>query len=366
MMTYADYPPEPPPDYEYDFEPPPDDLRFMDEPPPEKYDYEPEPFVVSPDQQSLPGFEPPLPEPPVNWSWLDARFVGLEQVDAGGDLTGYEVGCVDLYADTVSGDLGGTFLRVQAFAPDELDQAEDLFNRLNNYAYDQGMGAHDIPDLAERAAAKIAGREGEEPPAWRALTSDEYMLFEREFGLAPAAPEPDVPPEYAHDDLLRTAYELGGVVVEMEEQEHYPAAQALEEIGLSADGFDPDRDPPPFYDARTNTAYWIGVYQPDPSDREVCVASILSLTRDPDSGVYEAQLAPCVVGDWDKAYEASEHLIGVADRSDDIERVFEAAEGMAIAGNQRDEWQHERGVELEPDSAQDIGEYAAQQWELDL
>ena len=55
-MTYADFPPEgvpaePPPDYEYDYEPPPDDLRFMDEAPPESYDYEPEPFVVSPDQQ---------------------------------------------------------------------------------------------------------------------------------------------------------------------------------------------------------------------------------------------------------------------------------------------------------------------------
>jgi hypothetical protein len=272
---------------------------------------------------------------------------------------------VDLYADTVSGDLGGTFLRVQAFEPDELDQAEDLFNRLNNYAYDQGMDAHDIPDLAERAAAKIAGREGEESPEWRALTPNEYALFEREFGLA-QEPEPDIPPEYAHDELLRAAYELGGVAVEIEEPEHYPAAQALEDIGLSADGFDPDRDPPPFYDEATNTAYWIGVYQPDLDDREVCIASILSLTRDPDSGAYEALLAPCVVGDWDKAYEASEHLIGVADRSDDIERVFEAAEGMAIAGNQRDEWQHERGVELEPDSARDIGEYAAQQWELDL
>ncbi len=375
-MTYQPdtFPPEPPPDYEFDYEPPPeavismpppDDLSFMDEPPPEAYDYEPEPFVVSPDQQALPGFEPPQPEPPDNWSWLDARFVGLEQVDAGGEVTGYEVGAVDLYADTVSGDLGGTFLRVQAFDAGELDQAEDLLNRLNDYAYDQGMGAHDIPDLAERAAAKIAGREGEEIPEWRALTPNEYTLFEREFGLA-RDPEPDVPPEYAHDELLRTAYELGGVVVEMEEPEHYPAAQALEEIGLSADGFDPDRDPPPFYDQATNTAYWIGVYQPDPDDQEVSVASILSLTRDPDSGVYEAQLAPCVVGDWDKAYEASEHLIGVADRSDDIERVFEAAEGMAIAGNQRGEWQHERGVELEPDSAQDIGEYAAQQWELDL
>ena len=358
-----EYDDEPPPDFVYDYEPPPDDLRFIDEPPPETYDYEPEPFVVSPDQPVLPGFEPP--EPPDNWSWLDARFVALEQVAGDGEVTGYEIGCVDMYADTVSGDLGGTFQQVQAFDANELDQAEDLFNRLNEYTYDQGMGAHDLPDLAERAAAKIAGRESVEPPEPRALTPDEYALFEREFGLVEDT-EPDIPPEYAHDDLLRAAYELGGVVIEMEEPAHYPAAQALEEIGLSADGFDPASDPPPFYDATTNTAYWVGVYQPDPDDQEVCVASILSLTRDPDSGTYEAQLAPCVAGDWDKAYEASEHLIGIAERGDDIDRVFEAAEGMAIATQQRDEWQHERGVELEPVSARDIGEYAAQQWELDL
>ena len=78
----------------------------MDEPPPEAYDYEPEPFVVPPDQLALPGLEPSPPEPPDNWSWLDARFVGLEQVDAGGELTGYEIGCVDLYADTLH--VGGT------------------------------------------------------------------------------------------------------------------------------------------------------------------------------------------------------------------------------------------------------------------
>ena len=219
--------------------------------------------------------------------------------------------------------------------------------------------------MAERAAAKIASREGVDTPKWRALSPDEYTLFEREFGLGRNS-DTDIPPEYTHDDLLRTAYELGGVAVDLEEPEHYPAAQALEEIGLAADGFDPDRDLPPFYDAQTNTAYWIGVYQPDPDDLELCVASILSLTRDPDSGAYEAQIAPCMVGDWDQAYQASEHLMGIAERSDDIERVFEAAEGMAIAGYQREGWQHARGVELEPNSAQDIGAYAAQQWELDL
>ena len=254
---------------------PPDELRFLEEPPPEEYDYEPEPFMVAPGQQSLPGMEP-LAEPPDHWAWLDARFVGLEQVDDRGSLTGYEVGCVDLYADTVSGDLGGTFLRVQDFGPNERDEAEDLLNRLNGYASEKNLAAHELPNLAEKVARKIAGREGFEPPRWRELTTDEYGLFAREFGLGQDA-EPDVPPEYAQDELLRTAYELGGVEFEQPD----PAAQALQQIGLSAEGFDPDRDMPPFYDETTHTAYWVGIYQPQAEDREVCFASILSLTRDP-------------------------------------------------------------------------------------
>ena len=344
------------------YEPPPLDLHAMP-PPPDLDDYEPEPFVVAPGQPALPGLEPP--QPPDSWAWLDARIVGLEQFDDAGKLSGYQVGCVDLYADTVSGDLGGALLPVGSFGPDNLDAAEDLFQRLNGYVNARGLSAHQVPDLAERAAAKIAERESVDTPEWRALSPDEYTLFEREFGLDQAA-APDIPPDHAHDDLLRTAYELGGVAVTLDEPEHTPAAQALEDIGLAVEGFDPDHDPPPFYDDVTNTAYWIGVYQPDADDRDVCVASILSLTRGPDSGAYEAQLAPCMVGDWDRAYEASEHLIQIAERSADIERVFEAAEGMAIAGQQRDDWQHERGVALEPESAQDIGEYAAQQWELEL
>jgi hypothetical protein len=360
-MTYApDFPVEPPEEYDYEA---PDDVSFLDEPP-EGYDYEPEPFLSAPapGQAALPGFEPPV-HPENDWSWLDARFVGLEQVDQTGQLTGCEVGCVDLYADTASGDLGGLFLPVQAFELDELDQAEDLLNRLNGYAYDKNLAAHELPDLAEKAAVKIAVRENLAPPEWRGLTPDEYALFESEWGLVQDI-EPDMPPEQVQDDLLRMAYELGGVEAEIEET--HPAAQALTGIGLTAGDFDPDRDAPPFYDETTQTAYWIGIYQPDPDDRETCVTSILSLTRDPDSGAYEAQLAPCVAGDWDKAYQSSEHLIGIAQRSDDIGRVFEAAEGMAIAADQRQEWQHERGVALEPESAQDIAGYAAQQWELEL
>ena len=60
--------------------------------------------------------------------------------------------------------------------------------------------------------------------------------------------------------------------------------QALNAIGVQAENFDPNADPPPFYDAETGTAYWIGVFQPDKDDRENCVTSILSLGRNPETG----------------------------------------------------------------------------------
>ena len=54
----------------------------------------------------------------------------------------------------------------------------------------------------------------------------------------------------------------------------------------------------------------------------------------------------------------------------EAESVFVATdldrEGEAIAAHQREGWQHGRGVPLEPESAQYIGDYAARTWELHL
>src|SRR5690606_24854660 len=120
-----------------------------------------------------------------------------------------------------------------------------------------------------------------------------------------------------------------------------------------------------FYDAETGTAYWIGVFQPDREDRENCVASILSLGRNPDTGEVEAQLAPCVPGDWDKAYSAAEYLIGVTQKGG-IDRCFDAAEGMALAADQRGLWETPLGVPLEKEAAQEIADYTRDNWEVEL
>lgn len=177
-------------------------------------------------------------------------------------------------------------------------------------------------------------------------------------------PDFDVPDDM--DALLHTAMELGGIVTELPAPpaDDSAAFKALSEIGLEADGADLDRDPPPFFDPETNTAFWIGVFQPDVNDKECCIASILSLTR-AENGDVDAQLAPCVPGDWDKAYGVCEYLLGVMERGG-IEPCLDAAEGMALATDQRELWERERGIPLETDAAQGLADVARNEWHIEL
>ncbi|MCP4594567.1 MAG: hypothetical protein GY842_27870, partial [bacterium] len=209
-----------------------------------------------------------------------------------------------------------------------------------------------------------------EPENWRGAEPDEYTAYEYICDLESFDQElADDPPEEVIDPLIQTAIELGGVVVEQEVEAavevDQAAFQALNAIGIQAENFDPTADPPPFYDAETGTAYWIGIFQPDRDDRENCVTSILSLGRNPDTDEMEAQLAPCVPGDWDKTYGAAEYLIQVAGHGG-IEQVFDAAEGMALATDQRELWERDRGVPLEVDATQNIADYARETWEVEL
>jgi hypothetical protein len=177
----------------------------------------------------------------------------------------------------------------------------------------------------------------------------------------------DIPSEAARDPLLAEALALGGV-----EMAHRPelaveedTTQALSAIGIQAEGFDSISEPPPFVDEQTGTAYWIGVFQEDVDDPDHCITSILSVGRNPETGAVEAQLAPCVPGSWDKAYDAAEYLINVAQRGG-IDRCFDAAEGMALATDQRDFWDAERGLRLDAPTTQNIADYTVENWEMNL
>lgn len=365
----------PPPDYDMQ-EPPP----FFDDPyPDEWYDYVPEdeifmpvqsdldvfipddytpedqgiPDLPSPEQDGLQGFEAPEPNDEA-WSWSDARLIGIDRGKEAGNGR-YEIGGMDVYANHETGDLGASYLPIAAFATEA--EAEEVFHELQEQIHDEGIVVHQVMQFAEEQAFAY----NPEPENWRGAEAPEYEAYEHTRKLDDAL---DMPPDEAIDPLIETAIELGGVE-RQPEPKLSDEQRALAEIGIQADGFDPAHNPPPFYDEQTGTAYWIGVFQPDTDDRENCVTSILSLGRDEESGEMVAHLAPCVPGDWDKTYGAAEYLIAVAQRGG-IEPCFDAAEGMALATEQRELWQDARGVPLENDAAQDIADIGRENWELDL
>src|SRR5262249_41654303 len=61
------------------------------------------------------------------------------------------------------------------------------------------------------------------------------------------------------------------------------------------------------------------------------------------------------------AFESSQHLLGVIER-EGIDACFLASESMAVATDQRDLWETERGMALESDYAEQAAEYGNETW----
>ena len=355
----------PPRDWETLPEPPELDFSMPDDPfPAESFDYLPDDDAFNPFSVTE-SIEPDLPaaavQPVFNgdegWGWYDAGIIAVERAASDREGEQYSIGAIDLYANANTGDLGGSYLEIGTF--DEIDEAAAFYHELQGEIHDNLLLPFQLTDFAYERAAKRAVERGEPAPEWRGASGLEYAAYEEIRSLnEPIAP--DLPSDDLDLDAL-FADDIGAPAKPVES----PTFKALRDIGIAADGFNPDTDPPPFIDPETGMAYWIGVFQPDNNDPENCVTSILSLNRNPDTGDVEAQLAPCVPGDWDKAYNAAEYLLNVVER-DGIERAFETAEGMALATDQRNLWEAERGLPLEADAAQDLADYARSEWEIDL
>lgn len=286
---------------------------------------------------------------------VDAQFVGVERTDETGVVTGYEVGCLEVSADVINGGYTGRYLEIGQFQ--DMPEAENLYHALQGEVHNGGLPTYAVHDYAEFAA-----HERGLPTAWREVDSETLAPFLE--GQA-VEREMDEPPLELHEQLVQVAVEAEPLDQDIAVNTTAPAFNALSAIGIQAEDFNPDHDPPPFYDAETGTAYWIGIFQPDTDDPENCVASILSLGRNPETGAVEAQLAPCVPGDWDKAFASSQHLLNVMER-EGLDACFLAAESMAIATDQRELWESERGMALEPDYAEQAAEYTRETWELEL
>lgn len=333
---------------------------FLNSQPEDDYTPEDDPFVPFRTAE-LPRSDEPTPSLTSDdgWGWHDAGLIAVERTDETGNVIEYAVGVVDLYANVHTGDLGGSYLEIGSF--EDIRDAADYYHELQGEIHDRMLLPFHLVDFADEKALERADERGKPAPVWVSAGPAEYAAYEEARSLY----ELDTP------DLL--AEELSFVPPSGGEakSEHTeatletPTFKALREIGIAADGFDPATDPPPFVDPDTGTAYWIGVFQPDRDDPTNCVTSILSLGRDSNTGQIEAQLAPCVPGDWDKSYSAAKYLLNMVEKGG-IDRCFEAAEGMALASDQRELWEAERGIPLEPDAAHDLADYTRDQWEINL
>lgn len=359
-----------PPPIEWDDLPPPPDLDFSmpDDPfPPgffeQDFDYLPDddlfaPLALDDGSPAAPASVAPTFDTDAGWGWHDASIVAVGRVLEDGETEQYSIGAVDLYANVHTCDVGGSYLEMATF--DDIDEAAAYYHETQNDIHDRGLLPFELVEYAtDRAAERAQGR-GEPIPQWRGASDVEYAAYEEVQSLnTPGAP--DLPPDDLDLDTI-FADDGGAIPPELDDPSTF---RALREIGIAADALDTDTDPPPFIDPHTGTAYWIGVFQPDADDRQNCVTSILSLGRNPDTGEMEAQLAPCVPGDWDKTYEAAEFLLGVVERGG-IEGAFDAAEGMALATDQRELWEAERGLPLEPNAARELADFTRDEWEIDL
>lgn len=280
-----------------------------------------------------------------DWVWHDARLIGLDRGEAAEDER-FEIGAIDLYANLKSGDLGGSYLPIASFSHDV--PAVAYYQALEQQMDERGLAPHQLPAFAEARAVEMAT--DTQDVGWRGATTDEYTVYA---ALTDATSYDrwlaDEPPQEALDPLLQTALELGGVIEPQIEKAQLDSSldvhAALKAIGVQVEAFDPSTNPPPFYDEPSQTAYWVGVFQPDEADPDNCVTSVLSFGPDPETGEMAAQLAPCLPGDWERTQAAADHLIQVAQRGG-IEQLFDAAEAMALASQQRELWSAERGVPL--------------------
>jgi hypothetical protein len=286
---------------------------------------------------------------------VDAQFVKLERHDETGQVTGHAVGCLEVSANVANGGYTGRYLEIARF--EDAAEAERLHQELRSAIDSGGLPTYAVNDYAD-----FVTRERGMPLTWREVGPEALAPFLEGLESEPSA---DEPPLDLHESLVQVAVDASNPERDVALNAASPASNALSAIGIEADDFNPDRDPPHYYDPETSTAYWIGIFQPDGDDPERCVASILSLGPNPATGTLEAQLAPCAPGDWNQTFESSQRLLNVMER-EGIDACFLAAESMAVATDQRDLWETGRGMALEPDYAEQAAEYAHETWELDL
>jgi hypothetical protein len=259
------------------------------------------------------------------------------QPDREADPTGYAVGVVEIWQDPHTGDQTGAYLHM-ADAP-HLERAEEMRSNIYRLADERNIPDAEFGDFAH---GLIKGR-GE----WQPLSDAQWERID-----TPLAPDT---PNFTNDTLweargrmLEQAFETLADDFQREDiDETVELEQVIQGLGIQIEDFDPTTTPPPLFDEETNTAYWVGVYH-DPETPDQGITSLLSITVG-ENGEPEARLAPVATGDLDHAQRTAEYLLNVADRTQDVGQLLDAAEGMAVATQHRELWETAQGIPVADD-----------------
>jgi hypothetical protein len=279
----------------------------------------------------------------------DARFLGRNDFDDQGQLTGHTIQCLEIYRD-LSGEFSGQILDVSHYQSQE--RAEADYFRLQG-----SVGSGSLPVYAVAPVAEgIADSYGLEP-AWREITTQDWERYAYHLGLDTSlagAPSADIPPDnVAIEPLVFAA--VGTVERERELLEQQQAVLALRTIGLEPPGdFDLRRDS--YLDRASGERLMAGVFQKDAADpARNCQATFIALA--PGEHGFQAEAAAFgQVGSFAEALD-NWSLVQAALHKNGPERALETMEGIqaqleregaepALSQGAPDEWR-----DREPDMA---------------
>jgi len=219
---------------------------------------------------------------------VDARFLGLANQDAEGQITGYTVQYIELYED-LNNAVTGRVLDVGHYA--DLDSANDAYQALQGSIADGTITVQEAPLLA----AGLAEENGLPPDDWRQATADDHARYDYHVSDVDGGGR-DVPPmevvadpDFAGNIFQQTTADPEAAAAAQAQLANEQAIAAMKGIGLATpDGFDLARDS--LYDPERGERFINGIFQKDLDDpTQNCRPMLIALTTGEDGLGFAAQ-----------------------------------------------------------------------------
>ncbi len=253
----------------------------------------------------------------------DARFIGKDEVNENGVVTGQTVQALEIYKNT-NGATSGKVLDVAHYVG-RAEAEEDYFQ------LQSAVSEGDVPIYAVASLAEMVAQENGLDTVWRDSTPADLELYQQHLRFDSQAGVP--PPDADMDRLANGAIaiadaERGHAVLVQDAVEQQQAVDALMATGLQPpEDFSLHRDS--YLDDETGKRYIAGIFQTDlANETSGCQATLVELGRQADGLGQQARVVPIgIAGSYDAAYRdwSAVHLAlnhnGISDALGAMEQI---------------------------------------------